>query len=112
MLNELSDYLKTMKLSVYDAFSIFDSDGSGQISVHEFEQILDRVVGSGKSHETKIELIEFIDQDKSGTIDIQEFAEVFGVASDPQNIKQFQANSRKNIMICFSKCFAGGINIE
>lgn len=69
MLKELGDYLKTMNLSVMDAFSIFDTDGSGQISVHEFQQILDRVVGSD-NNDTKMELIEFIDKDSSGTIDI------------------------------------------
>lgn len=36
LLVELSDYLKQMKLSIYDAFSIFDTDGSGHIGVHEF----------------------------------------------------------------------------
>lgn len=29
LLNELGEYLKAMKLSINDAFSIFDTDGSG-----------------------------------------------------------------------------------
>lgn len=73
--------------------------------------ILDRVFGS-ENQETKEELIEFIDKDNSGTIDVNEFLDVFGVAVDPQNLKKFNENARKNIMLCFGKCFAGGINVE
>lgn len=31
MLNDLGDYLKTLKISVLESFSLFDTDGSGQI---------------------------------------------------------------------------------
>lgn len=100
-----------MKLSIHDAFSIFDTDGSGHISKHEFKQILDRVIGS-EFDEDKLELIHFIDKDENGVIDIEEFSEIFGVANNPDNQKKFSSNNRRNIMLCFSKCFAGGIDVE
>jgi Ca2+-binding EF-hand superfamily protein len=48
-----------MRLTVTQAFELFDTDGSGEISASEFMGILRRVCGAGHEAE-KQELIEFI----------------------------------------------------
>jgi hypothetical protein len=53
-----------------------------------------------------------MDKDGNGTIEIEEFASVFGLATEKLKIDMYQVNSRSNLMLCFSKAFAGGIDVE
>jgi Ca2+-binding EF-hand superfamily protein len=48
-LNGLNDYIQAIHMTIEQAFSVFDADGSGQISVDEFVKILDRVCGRDSS---------------------------------------------------------------
>lgn len=107
----LGEYIfDEMKLTIESAFGIFDTDGSGEISVNEFLHILHRACGPDMEKE-KREVVAAMDKDGSRTIDINEFAKTFGMAIDP-NTRHHINNTRSNIMLCFSKSYAGGIDVE
>jgi len=52
--------------------------------------------------EEKEELVDYIDRDKSKTIDFDEFSKIFELATDVKTIElKDKLNSRSNIMFCF-----------
>lgn len=109
ILTTMQQYLSDKLLSVQQAFSIFDTDNSGHISIQEFMQILDKICGKGQ-REAKRELIQFIDKDKSQSIELEEFSEIFGVVDYQQ--KSAELNTRTNLMLCFQKSYQADIDIE
>ena len=110
VLNLLGKYIyEDMKLTIESAFGIFDYDGSGEIKLSEFLDLLHRAC-PGMENEKK-EILEVMDKDGSKTININEFAQTFGMSVDPSTLKQMN-KTRTNIMLCFSKSYAGGIDVE
>lgn len=53
-----------------------------------------------------------MDKDKNHCIEIEEFAEVFGAATDLSLRQQLTLGARNNLMMCFQRAFAGGIDVE
>ena len=73
VLNLLGKYIyEDMKLTIESAFGIFDYDGSGEIKLSEFQDLLHRAC-PGMENEKK-EILEVMDKDGSKTININEFA--------------------------------------
>ncbi|MEM7590001.1 MAG: EF-hand domain-containing protein [Cyanobacteria bacterium P01_A01_bin.83] len=58
--------------SLWKAFSVFDADGSGTISVKELATIMNSL-GQQTSPQELRELIKEVDVDRSGSIDFEEF---------------------------------------
>ncbi|EAR94381.2 EF hand protein (macronuclear) [Tetrahymena thermophila SB210] len=111
LLNSLARFLQRQRKSIEDAFKAFDSDGLGTISCQEFEYILQRVCKGDDNLKYSNELIQFIDRDKNGMIDFQEFSLILGIASE-NHTQGIQFNNRKNLMLCFQKAYEAGIDVE
>lgn len=54
------------------AFDVFDKDGDGSISANELEMVM-RALGEPIDRQTLDLMIESVDSDRNGSIDIQEF---------------------------------------
>lgn len=63
-------------------FGMFDSDGSGSISIAEFKTALD-AFDVGLSTDDVAELVKELDEDRNGFIDEEEFAHLLKRHSHP-----------------------------
>lgn len=57
---------------LWEAFKVFDADGSGGISTEELGQVM-RSLGQSPSNTELRDMIKAVDVDLSGTIDFEEF---------------------------------------
>jgi Ca2+-binding EF-hand superfamily protein len=69
---EVEDKLGDMKELAKEIFSMFDDDGSGEISVDEFKQAL-KAMNAGLSDSEIIEIANDLDESNDGNISLEEF---------------------------------------
>lgn len=74
--DEFVDFMKEMKnpKNIVDAFTLFDKDKNGYISIDEFRSIL-QMVNSKFSEEEMKEIFKMTDVSKDGKIDYREFVD-------------------------------------
>ena len=71
--NSLIDNLTDQQIIEFrEAFQAFDKDGNGSITTKELGTVM-RSLGQNLSEAEIKEMIDIVDEDKSGTIDFQEF---------------------------------------
>ena len=69
---KLYNILTIKKISLYRTFVAYDADKSGKLAFEEFEKILKRLDSSFMREEVEA-VFEFIDKDKSKTVEFDEF---------------------------------------
>jgi Ca2+-binding EF-hand superfamily protein len=61
--------------SYYEAFQLFDEDGSGELDTEELGNVI-RSIGFQVSEAEVVDMVEESDEDRSGALDFIEFIEV------------------------------------
>ena len=65
-----------------------DSNGDGTISAEDLKTLMERI-GMRMDHETLIKMIDEIDLNKNGLIELKEFLEIMSNVQDLKNKKKF-----------------------
>ncbi|RDW68546.1 hypothetical protein BP5796_09203 [Coleophoma crateriformis] len=77
-------------LAYRQAFSLFDTNGDGSISINELSSVM-KSLGQNASDEEIEDMINEVDQDRNGTIDFEEFVKMM---TAPTKDVDFEAEMR------------------
>lgn len=78
-------------------FKMFDSDGSGEIDVHDLHDAV-RYLGIKCTANCMNKVLSFIDTDGNGTVDWGEFYDFFSKVRNPEEIKQMLASTNQRFL--------------
>lgn len=79
--------IEEIELELKDAFRVFDRDGDGFIDREELEKVLKKY-GEPLKRRQSIELIELMDKDKDGKVDVDDFVKFLSEVDRPDYFKK------------------------